>query len=228
MFVKICGVTTEEDALLAVGMGADALGLNFVPGSKRQIAVDRARDIVRRLPPETMTVGIFRNELPERVVEIVQRAGLRAAQLHGDESAEQTRQVRARVPVVIKAFAGGHPGLAHVADYGADAIMIDGVEPGSGEVFDWSLAEGAPTAGHRILLAGGLHPGNVADAIARVRPWGVDVATGVERAPGQKDPVRLREFIANAKAAGADLPGEALRPGMTENAPYDWEEDFLT
>ena len=88
--MKICGVTSEEDGLLAVGMGADAIGLNFVPGSKRQIAVDRARDIVRRLPPETMTVGIFRNELPERVVEIVQRAGLRAAQLHGDESAAQT------------------------------------------------------------------------------------------------------------------------------------------
>jgi hypothetical protein len=105
VFVKICGVTSEEDGLLAVGMGADAIGLNFVPGSKRQIAVDRARDIVRRLPPETMTVGIFRNELPERVVEIVQRAGLRAAQLHGDESAEDARRVRSRIPVVIKAFA---------------------------------------------------------------------------------------------------------------------------
>ncbi|MEM8707350.1 MAG: phosphoribosylanthranilate isomerase [Actinomycetota bacterium] len=226
MFVKICGVTSEEDALLAIGMGADALGLNFVPGSKRQIAVDRARDIVKRLPPETMTVGIFRNELPERVIEIVHRAGLRAAQLHGDESAEQTRQVRAQVPVVIKAFAAGHPGLARVADYGADAVMIDGVEPGSGEVFDWSLAEGAPLAGYRVLLAGGLHPGNVADAIARVRPWGVDVATGVERAPGQKDAVKLREFIANAKAAGAALPGDGSAPAMSENGPYNWEEDF--
>ena len=133
-----------------------------------------------------MTVGIFRNELPERVVEIVQRAGLRAAQLHGDESAEDARRVRSRIPTVIKAFAAGHPALSRVADFGADAIMIDGAEPGSGEVFDWSLAEGAPSAGHRVLLAGGLHPGNVADAIARVRPWGVDVATGVESAPGRK------------------------------------------
>ena len=227
MFVKICGVTSEEDGLLAVGMGADAIGLNFVPGSKRQIAVERARDIVRRLPPETMTVGIFRNELPERVVGIVQRAGLRAAQLHGDESAEDARRVRSRIPVVIKAFAAGHPTLSRVADFGADAIMIDGAEPGSGEVFDWSLAEGAPSAGHRVLLAGGLHPGNVADAIARVRPWGVDVATGVESAPGRKDPVKLREFIANARAAGTQLPDDASSV-KTDDAPYNWEEDFLS
>ena len=225
--MKICGVTSEEDSLLAVGMGADAIGLNFVPGSKRQIAVDRARDIVRRLPPETMTVGIFRNELPERVVEIVQRAGLRAAQLHGDESAEDARRVRSRIPVVIKAFAAGHPALSRVGDFGADAIMIDGAEPGSGEVFDWSLAEGAPSAGYRVLLAGGLHPGNVADAIARVRPWGVDVATGVESAPGRKDPVKLREFIANARAAGAQLPDDASSV-KTDDAPYNWEGDFLS
>lgn len=228
MFVKICGVTTEEDALLAVGMGADALGLNFVPGSKRQIAVDRARDIVRRLPPETMTVGIFRNELPERVVEITHRAGLRAAQLHGDETTEQTLHVRAQVPVVIKAFAAGHPGLSRVREYGADAVLIDGVEPGSGEVFDWSLAEGAPLAGHRVLLAGGLYPHNVADAIERVRPWGVDVATGVESSPGKKDPVKLREFIANAKAAGARLQSADGSTDLSENAPYNWEEDFLS
>jgi phosphoribosylanthranilate isomerase len=227
VFVKICGVASEEDGLLAVGMGADAIGLNFVPGSKRQIAVDRARDIVRRLPPDTMTVGIFRNELPERVVEIVQRAGLRAAQLHGDESAEDARRVRSRVPVVIKAFPAGHPALLRVADFGADAIMIDGAEPGSGEVFDWSLAEGAPSAGHRVLLAGGLHPGNVADAIARVRPWGVDVATGVESAPGRKDPVKLREFIANARAAASELPDDASSV-QTDDAPYNWEEDFLS
>jgi phosphoribosylanthranilate isomerase len=174
-----------------------------------------------------MTVGIFRNELPERVVEIVQRAGLRAAQLHGDESAEDARRVRSRIPVLIKAFAAGHPTLSRVTDFGADAIMIDGTEPGSGEVFDWSLAEGAPSAGHRVLLAGGLHPGNVADAIARVRPWGVDVATGVESAPGRKDPVKLREFIANARAAGRQLPDDASRV-KTEDAPYNWEEDFLS
>lgn len=227
MFVKICGLTSEEDALLAVALGADALGFNFVNGSKRQIAPDKAREIVRRLPPETMTVGIFRDDLPDRVVELTQRAGLRAAQLHGNESAEQTRQVRAQVPIVVKAFSAGHPALANVGDYGADIVMIDGAEPGSGEVFDWRLAEGAPTAGHRVLLAGGLHPANVVDAIERVRPWGVDVATGVERAPGYKDAVKMREFIANAKAAGARVRAAGDRPDG-DDAPYDWEEDLLS
>lgn len=226
VFVKICGLTSEEDALLAVALGADALGFNFVNGSKRQIAPDKAREIVRRLPPDTMTVGIFRDELPGRVVELTQRAGLRAAQLHGNESPEQTRQVRSLVPIVIKAFPAGHPGLSSLAEYGADAVMIDGAEPGSGEVFDWRLAEGVPTAGHRVVLAGGLHVGNVADAIERVQPWGVDVATGVERAPGQKDAVKLREFIATAKAAGARIhPDDAVTP-YSDHAPYDWEEDF--
>ena len=228
MFVKICGLTSEEDALLAVGMGADALGFNFVPGSKRQIAPQRARDIVRRLPPETMTVGIFRDELPDRVIEITQKAGLRAAQLHGRETAEQTRQVRAIVPVVIKAFSAGDPALGSVGEYGADVVMVDGAEPGSGEVFDWSLAEGAPLAGHRVLLAGGLHPGNVADAIARVRPWGVDVATGVERAPGVKDPVKVREFVAAAHAAAERLQAADGTPAPAGGALYNWEEDLLS
>lgn len=228
MFVKICGLTSEEDALLAVALGADALGFNFVSGSKRQIAPDQAREIVRRLPPETLTVGIFRDELPGRVVERAQRAGVRAAQLHGNESVEQTRLVRSQVPIVIKAFPAGHPGLANVGEYGADIVMIDGAEPGSGEVFDWSLAEGAPTAGHRVLLAGGLHAGNVFDAVERVRPWGVDVATGVESAPGRKDAVKMREFIANAKAAGARVrPAESDAP-YTNDAPFDWEEDLLS
>ncbi len=228
MFVKICGLTSEEDALLAIGMGADALGFNFVPGSKRQIAPQRAREIVRRLPPETMTVGIFRDELPQRVIEITHKAGLRAAQLHGRETAEQTRQVRAQVPIVIKAFSAGDPALGSVAEFGADIVLIDGAEPGSGEVFDWSLAEGAPLAGHRVLLAGGLHPGNVTDAIERVRPWGVDVASGVERAPGQKDAVKLREFVAAARAAGERLQVEEGAPESSGDALYNWEEDLLS
>jgi len=224
VFIKICGITREEDALLTIALGADALGFNFAPGSKRQIAVDRARDIIRRLPPEVMTVGIFRDELPERVIEIVQRAGLHAAQLHGNETAEQTRQVRAQVRTVIKVFPAGHPGLSRADEYGADIIMIDGVEPGSGEVFDWSLAEDAPKAGHRLLLAGGLHPGNVADAIERVRPWGVDVATGVEQSPGIKDAVKMRAFIENARAVATAT--EETDDDEPSSALYDWEEDL--
>jgi len=223
VFVKICGITSEEDALLAVALGADAVGFVFAP-SPRQIAVDRARDIVRRLPPEILTVGVFRNELPSRVVEIVQRSGLKAAQLHGDESAEQTREVRSRVGVVIKAFAAGHPGLSRLDAYGADAVLLDSSAPGSGEVFDWSLAEDVPLSGHRVILAGGLHAGNVDEAIVKVSPWGVDVSSGVEREPGVKDPVKMREFISAVRAATPpapdnDFPSDGL-------AVYDWQLDF--
>jgi phosphoribosylanthranilate isomerase len=219
VFVKICGVTTEEDALLAVAMGADAVGFNFVPSSKRFLAASRAADIVKRLPPEILTVGIFRDEAPARVVELTNHAGLRAAQLHGRETAEETRWVRARVPVVIRAFPGGDPALARAADYGADIVMLDSASPGSGKVFDWSLAEGAPS-GLRLLLAGGLTPDNVAEAIDRVRPWGVDVASGVESSPGVKDPSLVRRFIRAAK--------EAEPPdyhGNEATKPFDWQLD---
>ena len=219
MFVKICGITSEEDALLAVAMGADAIGFNFVPSSPRFLAVGRAADIAKRLPPEILTVGIFRNETPERVVDLVNQAGLRAAQLHGHETAEDTRWVRQRVPVVIKVFPGGDPALAHANGYGADLIMLDSASPGSGRVFDWSLAEGAPS-GLRLLLAGGLTPDNVAEAIERVRPWGVDVASGVESAPGVKDPTKVRRFINAAREAEP-----ADYHGAEDDRPFDWMLD---
>ena len=223
MFVKICGITSEEDALLAVALGADAIGFVFAP-STRQVAVDRARDIARRLPAELLTVGVFRDELPDRVVEIVQRAGLGAAQLHGSETAQQTRDVRSRVPLVIKAFPAGHPALSDLAAYGADMVLVDSATPGSGQVFDWGLAEDAPKGGHRVLLAGGLDGTNVAQAIQRVRPWGVDASSGVERDPGRKDPVKLRQFIDAAKEADAALRSAE---GVDEQSgPYDWQDDF--
>lgn len=221
MFVKICGITREDDALLAVAMGADAVGFIFAP-SKRQIAPAMARDIVRRLPSEVVTVGVFRDEAPERVVEIANNAGLRAVQLSGHETAEATRWVRERVPFVIKAFPAGSPSLERAEDFGADVVMIDSPEPGSGQVFDWSLAEGRPD-GIRLLLAGGLRPDNVADAIARIGPWGVDVATGVEAErgePGQKDAKKVKAFIEAARAAAPAEP--EFGPDPDEGAPYDW------
>ncbi len=218
MFVKVCGITSEEDALLAVAMGADAVGFNFAPSSPRQIAVSRARDIASRLPQEVLTVGIFRDEHPERVVERVDAAGLRAAQLHGHESPEATRWVAERVPVVIKAFPGGSPLVERWSDYGADVLMIDSPRPGSGEIFDWSLADDAPR-GARLLLAGGLTPENVAAAIEKVQPWGVDAATGLERddgPAGSKDAVKVRRFVAAARAAEP----EGFR--SESELPYDW------
>lgn len=220
MFVKICGITSEEDALLAVAMGADAVGFVFAP-STRQIAPSLARDISRRLPPEVLTVGVFRDEAPQRIVEIVNSAGLRAAQLHGHETTEQTTWVRGRVPIVIKAFPGGDPALQRADQFGADAILIDSATPGSGELFDWSLAEGAPI-GKRVILAGGLTPDNVADAVDRVRPWGVDVSSGVESSPGHKDARLVRDFIRNARNAAP----KGYR-GDEEARPFDWQLEDL-
>lgn len=218
MFVKICGITTEEDALLAVAMGADAVGFVFAP-SPRQVAPARAADIAKRLPSEILTVGVFRDEAPQRVVDLVNAAGLRAAQLHGHENAEETAWVRRRVPVVIKAFPGGDPELAKAPGYGADIVLLDSASPGSGRVFDWSLAEGAPS-GLRILLAGGLTAENVAEAIDRVRPWGVDVSTGVESSPGVKDATKVRRFITAAKSAEPEG-----YHGAEDDRPFDWMLD---
>lgn len=220
--MKICGITREDDALLAVAMGADAVGFVFAP-SKRQIAPGVARDIARRLPPEILTVGVFRDEAPSRVVDIVNTAGLRAAQLHGHETVDETAFVTARVPFVIKAFGATDPALARAGQFAAHAVLIDAPHPGSGEVFDWSLASNRPR-GRRLLLAGGLTPDNVAAAVEQVRPWGVDVASGVEAdrgEPGQKDAHKLKAFVENAKAAGAALPDEPEFPA----GPYDWMED---
>src|SRR3954468_7399511 len=122
VFVKICGTTSEADALLAVAMGADAVGFVFAP-SPRQIAPGVGSDIAKRLPPEVMTVGVFRDEAPVRVVEIVNSVGLRAAQLHGHETADQARWVRQRVPFLIQVFPAGAPAVARAADYSADVVM---------------------------------------------------------------------------------------------------------
>lgn len=225
--MKICGITREDDALLAVAMGADAVGFNFVSGSRRQIAPAVARDIARRLPPEILTVGIFRDEAASRVVEITNTAGLKGAQLHGHESAETTRWVRERVPFVVKVFAAGDVALDGARSYGADAIMIDTPGGGTGRVFDWSLAEERPD-GIRTILAGGLDPDNVAAAIERVQPWGVDVASGVEKAggePGQKDARKVRAFIEAARAAAPEVDEYGPDPGS--GAPYDWMTDGL-
>ncbi len=224
MFVKICGVTNEEDALVAVGMGADAIGFNFVSGSPRQISPRLARDIIRRLPGGIVTVGVFRNELPERVVQIMDGAGLRLAQLHGNETTADSRWIAERVPGLIKAFVAGDPNVERVRDYGASVVMLDGPEPGSGNVFDWSQLEGGQR-GMRLLLAGGLRPSNVAQAIQIVRPWGVDVASGVESEPGRKDVLAMREFVTAAKEAGALISETAEAESPDADAPYDWRDD---
>lgn len=225
MFVKICGITNEEDALLAVALGADALGFVFASGSPRQVSPADVGAILRRLPATIATIGVFRDERPERVVEIVNSLGLGGAQLHGREPASEVRWVRDRVPLVIQGFAAGDPTLASVREGGADFVLVDAAEPGSGRAFDWALAEGVP-AGVRLLLAGGLTPDNVAGAILRVRPFGVDVSTGVETEPGsgRKDPARMRRFVEAVRAAADELARDGWEPGDGVR-PFDWQVD---
>lgn len=221
MFVKICGITNEEDALLAVAMDADAVGFVFAP-SPRQVRPDDVRDIVRRLPFEVLTVGVFRNERPERVVEVVNTVGLRAAQLHGGEPDSEVEYVAQRVPAVIRALPAGDKRLAGAAGWPTDLVLVDSPDPGSGDVFDWSLVDGVPTS-VRLILAGGLTPDNVGAAVRRARPWGVDVSSGVEASPGRKDPVKVREFVQAVRATDQELRGQAYEP--EGEPPYDWMAD---
>lgn len=229
LFVKVCGITSEADALLAVGFGADAVGFVFAP-SPRQVAASTVGDIVKRLPHGVLSVGVFRDEAPSRVVEIANAAGLGAVQLHGHETAEECRWVRQRVPMSIKAFSAGDRTIARFDEFGADYLLVDGPSPGSGEVFDWRLGEGVVDPG-RLIVSGGLTPENVGQAVAHLRPFGVDVSTGVESEPGRKDPQRVRDFVAAARAAAGALSREAAeRRGGAEGAgepgaaPYDWME----
>ena len=218
MFIKICGITREEDALLATALGADAVGFIFAPSS-RQIAISRARDIARQLPADVLTVGVFRDAGKEKVLDIVNRVNLRAVQLHGRESPAECQWIAERVPVTIRGLRAGSPELSRFDDFGADILLLDSPSPGSGKVFDWALAEGAPS-NRRILLAGGLTPENVGTAIEQVNPWGVDTATGVESEAGRKDPRKLRAFIEAARAAEPEeYPG-------AENRPFNWEEEL--
>ncbi len=212
-FVKICGVTSEEDALLAVGLGASAIGFVFAP-SPRQVAAARVADIVKRLPQDTITIGVFRDESPQRVVELVTHTGLTGAQLHGSETPSSTQYVRERVGFVVKAFPAGSPRLADAAEFGADLVLVDAPSPGSGRLVDFAVLEGLADAS-RLVLAGGLTPENVTEAIHRVQPFGVDVSTGVESEPGVKDPRKVAAFIAAARDAAP------VRPEDPEE-PFDW------
>ena len=224
VFVKICGITNEEDALMAVALGADAVGF-VLATSPRQVTVGTVRDIVRRLPPDVLTLGVFRDQAPQQVIDAVLEAGLSGAQLHGHETPADAAKVRPYCQALFVAFAAGDPGLRHAEEYGADAVLVDSATPGSGEVFDWSVMDRVPDL-PKLVLAGGLTPDNVATAIGEVRPWGVDVSTGVELAEHtdtlgrpqarRKDPRKVQAFIRAARAAA---PVE-YRPG--DDGPYDW------
>jgi phosphoribosylanthranilate isomerase len=230
MWVKICGITNEEDALMAVALGADAIGFVFAP-SPRQVSVGRVRDICRRLPAEVMTIGVFRDQASELVVDTVLEAGLRGAQLHGHETPAEAAAVRPKVNVLIIGMPADSPSIDRYDDYHADALLLDGPKPGSGQVFDWALAGGLPS-NRRLILSGGLSPQNVARGIEVVQPWGVDVSSGVESEPGIKDARKVHAFVREAREAFAVLGrsrDEARAGGSGEEplgaGPFDWYED---
>jgi phosphoribosylanthranilate isomerase len=201
--VKVCGITSLEDAQAAIDAGADALGFVFYPPSPRYVTPEQAVQIIQKLPPFATTVGLFVDVALDTVNDTVARCGLDRVQLHGHETPEFCRQV---ARPVIKAFRiKNAESLVHLPGYRVSAYLLDayveGALPGgTGASFSWELAAQAKLYGP-VILAGGLTPENVERAIARIRPYGVDVSSGVERTPGIKDRLKLHEFIARAKAA---------------------------
>jgi len=204
LFVKVCGVTRPGDAVLAARAGADAVGLNFYPGSKRVVTVAQARRIVRALPPFLWVVGVFVDASRAEVLRTARAVGLDAVQLHGDESPDFAASLGLRT---VKALhVGTAPATAQARRFaGVDLLLLDTAQAGhggGGVAFDWRLARGLARR-RPLLLAGGLTPDTVAEAVRTVRPFGVDVASGVERRPGVKDPRKLTAFVAAARAAAA-------------------------
>ncbi|MEJ2671279.1 MAG: phosphoribosylanthranilate isomerase [Deltaproteobacteria bacterium] len=200
--IKICGITNLEDALLAAELGADALGFIFYPKSPRYLAPETAREIIFHLPPFVTSVGVFVNEEAAMVQNLAARVGLDWLQLHGQESPDYCQSLGRRV---IKGFRLKDAGsLTELEPFqgAVQAFLLDtykkGQVGGTGETFDWRLAREAQKFG-QIILAGGLTPENVAQAIKVACPQAVDTASGTEAAPGRKDPARLREFFAAVK-----------------------------
>lgn len=204
--IKICGITNIEDALAAVEAGADALGFVFFEKSPRNISPEQAARIIRQLPPFVQIVGLFVNEQAAVINTIADQCGLDIVQLHGDESPEFCAGVKRRV---IKAFrVRDQSSLDQIGDYDVAACLLDAWSPaargGTGETFNWEIAAAA-AASRCIILAGGLTSGNVAEAVKTVRPYAVDVSSGVENAPGCKDRRTMFEFCTNAKRGTYEL-----------------------
>jgi phosphoribosylanthranilate isomerase len=215
VLVKICGITNYPDAQAAVEAGANSLGLNFYPRSPRFIAKADAAKIRIRLPGNVESVGVFVNASAADVAALYRDVRFAAAQLHGDETSEVVKEL-SRLLKVVKAFrVDANFPLEKLEEYPeAAAFLLDAAEAGqfggTGHTTDWDLARKA-TASHRIILAGGLTIENVGDAIRIVRPYGVDVASGVESKPGRKDHGKLREFIQEVRRAGSQLDAAAAQ-----------------
>lgn len=201
--IKICGITNRDDALTTVDAGADALGFVFHEASPRQVSIPTAAEIIRHLPPFVARVGVFVDAAEELVRRVIAECGLDTVQLHGVEPPDFGRSLPVKV---IKAFrVQGLESLVDLPRYETSAWLLDSYVPGqpggTGAKFKWDLAIEAKKLGRPILLAGGLTPGNIAAAVRQVRPYGVDVSSGVESEPGRKDVRKVQQFIEAARQA---------------------------
>ena len=199
--VKICGITRMEDALAAAAAGADALGFMFYEASPRRVAYEVAAGIIRELPPFLARVGVFVNPSLDEVRRAIEECRIDTLQFHGEETPEFCAQFGLRV---IKAFrVRDAESLSALPAYVGATCLLDSFVPGqhggTGATFNWELAAQTVQVGRRVLLAGGLTPENAAEAVRRVRPYGLDVSSGVEAKPGVKDAAKVRAFIAAAK-----------------------------
>lgn len=218
--VKICGITNWDDAAEAVELGADALGFVMAP-SPRRIEPEQGRAIIDRLPPFVATVGVLVAGPLDGAIARLTESGCRIAQLHGDWPPEASAALRPW-PVIRAVKVRAADDLAHLQVDDAAAILLDayqdGLEGGTGTTFDWTLAQAASVRGKPIILAGGLTADNVAEAVRTVRPYAVDVSTGVESAPGRKDPEKIRRFVQAARAA-SETAGDHLHLVGRSRAP---------
>ncbi|MGO8766739.1 MAG: phosphoribosylanthranilate isomerase [Limisphaerales bacterium] len=201
--VKICGITNLADAHAAVEAGADALGFILYEKSPRHVTLSRAAEISKQLPTFILRVGVFVNATENFIRRAISEAGLTTLQFHGDETPDDCERFGL---MTMKAFRMRNAGtLGEIAKYHTDAYLLDAFSPsvlgGTGHTFNWDLAVEARKMGKPIFISGGLTPENVADAIQKIHPFGVDVASGVERAPGQKDHAKVRAFVNAAKSA---------------------------
>ncbi|GAA5338582.1 phosphoribosylanthranilate isomerase [Thermus antranikianii] len=195
--IKICGITRLEDALLAEALGAFAVGFVFAPGSRRRVDLEVARTISEALGPFVVRVGVFQNQGPEEVLRLAEQARLQVVQLHGQEPPEWAEAIGKHFPV-IKAFPLTGPADPGWAQYPAGALLLDGKAPGSGQTYPRDWAKPLLQTGKRIILAGGITPENLEEVLA-LRPYAIDLASGVERAPGIKDETKLKALFAKGR-----------------------------
>ena len=202
--IKICGITNLDDGLEAIAAGVDALGFVFVPNTPRYITPSQAKLVIKQLPPFITNVGLFvDNEIGE-IEDIVNHCKLDAVQLHGNESPEMCTKIRFQTKVIKSFHVKKEPQVLRneIENYRVDAYLLDtfikGKAGGTGQTFDWRIAEGLS---QRIILAGGLTPDNIGTAIAQLQPYGVDVSSGVEKSPGKKDTNKIYSFVRQVRKA---------------------------